>query len=70
MTTTAAPVSIGHGTTVRVATLLTLPRVAVIVVLPVVTLVARPLTLIAATPVFEEFQVTRLVTLGEVPSLK
>jgi hypothetical protein len=70
MTTTASPATFAYGTTVRVATLLTLPKFAVMVVLPVVMLVARPLTLIAATLVFEEFHVTRLVTLGEVPSLK
>jgi hypothetical protein len=50
--------------------LLTEPKAACIVVLPGTTPVARPLTVIVATAVFVEVQVTELVRFCVLPSLK
>jgi len=57
------------GFTVRVVEPVTLPEVAVIVVVPVATLVARPALLIAATLVADELQITVLVRFWVLPSL-
>ena len=58
--------------TVKAAVPETLPDVAVIVVVPAVTAVARPFDpaalLIVATPVLEEFQVAEAVRFCVVPS--
>ncbi len=45
-----------------------LPEVAVMMVVPAATAVARPLLLTVATPVLEELQVTRVVISWLVPS--
>ncbi len=47
---------------------MTLPKVALIVVVPVATAVARPEVLIVATPVLLEAQVTDVVTSAKEPS--
>ena len=54
--------------TVRVVLLLKLPATAVIVVLPAPTAEARPLVAIVAMLVFEELQLTPLVSTCVVPS--
>src|SRR5215470_13048682 len=48
--------------TVKVVLLVKLPTIAVIVVLPTPTAEARPLDVIVAMPVFEELQLTPLVS--------
>ena len=49
------------GITIRVVEPVTDPKVAVMVVAPAATLVARPELLMVATPAVEEFQATELV---------
>ena len=49
------------GITIRVVEPVTDPKVAVMVVAPAATLVARPELLMVAAPAVEEFQVTELV---------
>ena len=61
--------SSGGGVTVRVAEPWIEPKVAWTVVLPWVTLLARPALLIVATPVADELQVTSAVRLCELPLL-
>jgi hypothetical protein len=56
------------GVTVRIVFPEILPEVAVTVAVPTATAVARPLLLIVATEVFDEFQVTCVVISWFVPS--
>ena len=49
------------GITIRVVEPVTDPKVAVMVVAPAATLVARPELLMVAAPAVEEFQATELV---------
>jgi hypothetical protein len=57
------------GLTDRVEELVTLPEVALIVVVPVATLVAKPAPLIVATLVADELQITVFVRFCVLPSL-
>ena len=57
------------GPTVRVVPPLTAPDVAVMVVVPVVTLLASPPALIVATPALAELHVTELVRICVLPSV-
>ena len=57
------------GVTVSVVEPLTPPEVAVMVVLPVATVLAKPAAVMVATLVADELHVTELLMLEEVPLL-